>query len=187
MVEVSPPMSIDTLRRLLICDPEKGSIAWSDRPIDFFSAGTPSKQKAICLNWNARFSGKPAFTSVCNGYLSAEIWGRRYLAHRVIWAFAHGDWPQMLDHINGDRRDNRIGNLRVATYSDNAKNMRATKRNTSGVVGVRYCATNKNWRADITSDGVLIALGRFPEMGSAILARKAAEAKYNFHPNHGRA
>ena len=89
-----------------------------------------------------------------------------------------------IDHINGDRYDNRIINLKEATTSENNRNRRITDRNTSGYVGV--VKQGDKWYAYIKVDGKKIHLGTYNTKDEAIQARKQAEKKYGFHENHGK-
>jgi len=79
-----------------------------------------------------------------------------------------------------------VCNLRLATPSENSKNMAISKANTSGMVGVRYQANRSRWTADIRLNGKLHFLGRFKCLGHAISARLDAERRLGFHKNHGR-
>lgn len=92
--------------------------------------------------------------------------------------------PDKVDHKNGIRNDNRWDNLRLADDSENARNRAIPSTNSSGVMGVRWEA-NK-YRAQITFEGVKHHLGMFDTLQEAVAARKEAEARYGFHPNHGR-
>lgn len=168
------------LDALLFCDPEKGILVWKPRAPELF------KNKSRCNSWNARFAYKQAFSELnAAGYYHGRVMGRRLLAHRVIWAFAYGKWPHNhIDHINGNPADNRILNLRVVTRSENRKNSARPNNNTSGVCGVTHFG--KKWQAQIRTDRKLIHLGTFPTRDEAVAARKSAEQKYGFHPNHGR-
>ena len=91
----------------------------------------------------------------------------------------YGFWPpQDVDHINGDRADNRISNLRLATRSENLRNKRKFPTNTSGYVGV-YCYWQRgNWNARISVNGRNINLGYFATKEDAAQARAEAERKY---------
>ena len=72
-----------------------------------------------------------------DGYWRVRVLKREYRAHRVAWLLVYGEWPSKnLDHINGEKMDNRIENLRLATASENMANTGPTKRNTSGYRGV---------------------------------------------------
>lgn len=95
----------------------------------------------------------------------------------------YGNWPQHIDHINGDRLDNRIENLREVDRAENMKNMRMPADNTSGFVGVTR--HYEKWKAQITVNGKHIYLGRFDHKKDAIAARIAANRKFGFHENHG--
>lgn len=162
---------IDTLRSLLDCDPETGKFTWRVR-------GVP--------NWDARYAGKPACVCIGrNGYHKIYILKRKHSVHRVVWAHINGEWPPaQIDHINGIRGDNRISNLRAVSSGENARNQKMSKANKSGITGV-YPAGNK-WSASISVDYKTYYLGTFCTKGDATEARRSAELKHDFHPNHGR-
>ena len=96
----------------------------------------------------------------------------------LAWALRSGKWPEKyIDHINGQKDDNRWCNLREATNQENVRNQtKLRKNNTSGVHGVSQ--KRKLWRADIRVDGHLIYLGSFVEIKDAKTARKEAEEIY---------
>lgn len=99
-----------------------------------------------------------------------------------------GEWPDhQVDHINGDRADNRASNLRGVKNAVNAKNSGLRRNNSSGVLGVRSDGKSKRspWIASIKVDGETIYLGRFATREEAVLKRKEAELRYGYHPNHG--
>ena len=120
------------------------------------------------------------------GYWQVRISGKLYLGHRLAWFLAFGKWPTEIDHINGDRADNRLVNLREVERVDNTRNRKTPCTNTSGVMGVSWDAANSKWQAAIWVDGKSIKLGRHKNFGEACAARKAGEIKYGFHKNHGR-
>ena len=96
------------------------------------------------------------------GYSRIGIDRTRYLEHRLAWLMTHGEWPDTeIDHINGNRSDNRISNLRKATTPQQRHNMKKTCRNTSGVKGVYWDKKNKKWAADICSNSIRTHVGRF--------------------------
>ena len=137
--------------------------------------------------------GKVAGTLSKKGYIKIQIDGKIYQAHRLIWFLINKQWPkEEIDHINHDPADNRIENLREASRSMNTKNMSRDRRNTSGHAGVclytrvgkRVGLVNK-WIAQIVVDTQHKWLGAYATKAEAIEARKAAEVKYGFHPNHG--
>jgi len=94
--------------------------------------------------------------------------------------------PNFVDHINHDRDDNRWVNLRHATKSDNCRNTKMNSRNTSGVTGVYRSNKDGRWEASIKANGQKIFIGRFINLDDAARARKDAEIKHGFHPNHGK-
>jgi hypothetical protein len=95
-------------------------------------------------------------------------------------------WPDELDHINGDKGDNRIVNLREVTRAENNKNKSRYKQNSSGFTGVGWHKVTKKWAAKIRVDGRDYHLGVFASIEAAKEARAAAEKHYGFHENHGR-
>jgi len=125
-----------------------------------------------------------------NGYLQLRLTtnGRNYLAHRIIWTLVHGTIPagMVIDHLNGRGSDNRLANLRLATFAENSKNTKRHKHNSSGVMGVRWVAIRKRWEATIKLNGQKTYLRRFHTFEEAVACRRAAEAQYGYHPNHGR-
>ncbi len=99
----------------------------------------------------------------------------------------HGSFPKhQIDHVNGVRNDNRLSNLRTVTNAENTRNGKKRCTNTSGVTGVSWFKPNKSWGAYINAEGERRFLGLFKDLFSAATARKSAERKYNYHPNHGR-
>ena len=124
-----------------------------------------------------------------NGYIEISINNRKHPAHRLAWLYMTGKWPEMqIDHINGVRNDNRWENLRLADNSINMRNKCLSKRNKSGVTGVRKYIRNGKEKVDayIYLDGKQIFLYRGDDFEKAVQIRKMAEFENGFHPNHGR-
>ena len=119
------------------------------------------------------------------GYREMSINGRKHYTARIIWFYAKGEWPDCIDHINHERTDNRLINLRSVTKAENNRNRSMSSRNTSGVTGVRWNKAARKWVAKITFNGEQIHLGLFSNMADAITARAAAKVEYGFHQNHG--
>lgn len=121
------------------------------------------------------------------GYLCGAVNGRTYRAHRLIWAIAHGSWPDKhIDHINGTKTDNRLLNLRVVTASQNLRNAKMPSTNASGAVGVTWYKAKSKWHASIYGDGGKVHLGYFEKFEDAVTARRIAEVEHGYHSNHGR-
>lgn len=108
-------------------------------------------------------------------YISIELDGRRYQAHRLAWLYVFGVWPKELDHINQNKRDNRICNLREVSRKENMQNVTLHKHNTSGVKGVAWHKQRNKWRAYIFVDYKQISLGVFDFFDDAVSARRTAE------------
>jgi len=131
--------------------------------------------------------GKEMGHSDCNGYKFVSIDFNCYALHRLAWFYMTGEWPKNeIDHINGNKIDNRFCNLRDIPKAMNAQNYQGPqKNNSSGFLGVHYISRPKvkkpynPWRAAITANGKRIHIGYFatPE-----LAHEAyLEAKRKYH------
>lgn len=165
---------------LLKYDPETGKLYWKERE------GITKRQKQEANRFNSRYAGKEALTANCQGYKAGTILNKRATSHRICWLLHYGVWPNNIDHINGDRSDNRIANLRSVTKKENAKNVKKRVTNKSGKPGVYWREKIQRWQANICVEGKSIYLGCFKNIEDAISAREEAEKKYCFHPNHGR-
>jgi hypothetical protein len=182
-------LDIDLLRKIMSLDAQAGKAVWLQRTPDMFIAKGQLKPESLCASFNTRIAGTPALDCLDkkNGYLCGNIFGTRFQAHRVFWAMHSGQWPDGdIDHINGDRKDNRIANLRSVTRTENLKNSSIGRRNTSGVLGVYWANDRKMWRVEIGHESSRIKVGSFPDFEDAIAARRQAEEKYGYHPNHGK-
>ena len=144
------------------------------------------KPRAGDVSWNKVIGGKPSGCLDSKGYIRIRTNGAVWVAHRVIWKLIHGEDPDFIDHINGIRHDNRVGNLRSVTQTENARNTKRKRHNTSGVSGVHWRSKDQRWAATIHNEGKLIRLGQYRSFEDAVKARKTAEIKYGYHENHGR-
>lgn len=115
------------------------------------------------------------------GYRVFSFEGSGYRAHRVIWLIVHGEWPaKHLDHVNGDRADNRLVNLRECGDLQNARNRGKHPRNTSGFKGVSWDSNRGKWIAQIRIGGKRNKyLGRFDSAVEAHAAYCVAAAQYH--------
>ncbi len=109
-----------------------------------------------------------------NGYRYIKLNGVHYLEHRMVWLYVHGCLPEgEIDHINGDKKDNRIENLRQCTRSQNEINKGLSSANTSGCKGVSWHAQSKKWRARLKVNKKEVHLGTFENKADAELAYKS--------------
>ena len=171
--EQKGPWAIDELHECYRLDPVEGRLYHKNRP-----------DKSA--RWNAKFAGMPAFnTTSAGGYKYGCHRYKSVPAHRVIWAMHYGAWPDgEIDHIDHNRANNKVANLRIVTRSENNRNQPLRRDNRSGRVGV--VRAKNGWQAQIGFGGRHHILGKFPTFEEAAAAREAAEIKLGFHSNHGR-
>ncbi len=130
------------LKELLSYDPESGEF-----------------RRRISVSSNAR-AGSVIGVPHTNGYLIAQIDGRKYYLHRLAWLYVHGEFPpDEIDHINRKRDDNRVANLRPATRKQNCRNVSARSNSKSGIRGVCWSKKRRTWEAFINLDGKSKYLG----------------------------
>jgi hypothetical protein len=159
-------LTADCVRSILDYDPETGIFRWKWR-------------EGLRKSDNTRRAEKVAGSLTSNGYIALRINRQDYQAHRLVWLYVHGVWPaDQIDHINGDRADNRIANLREATNQENARNADLRKTNSTGVVGVYWDKRHQKYYAGIIVNDKSIYLGLFSTLEEAAIVRAAAEIKY---------
>lgn len=107
-----------------------------------------------------------------SGYVQTGIKGKYFKNHRLIFMMHHGFVPEFVDHIDGNKLNNRIENLRPATRSENQYNKKLKKQTFSGVKGVTWRNDLKKWRVKITVDGKEITIGNYKSLE---LAKKVME------------
>lgn len=107
--------------------------------------------------------GQEAGWVTWNNYRKISVDGLHYAAHRLAWFYTYGEWPEKdLDHIDGNRLNNSLYNLREASRSENLMNRDKMPRNTSGYKGVSLHRETGKWDARITAYGKQYYLGIFP-------------------------
>jgi len=119
------------------------------------------------------------------GYIRLHIKGRAYLAHRLAWLYEYGKFPNdCIDHIDGNKKNNKMCNLRDVCIADNQKNQPLHTRNKSGTAGVIW--ERNRWKVGIGVNGKTKFIGTYINKEDAIEARLSAEVLYGYHKNHGR-
>lgn len=150
-------LTAERLRSVLYYDPATGIFTWRVSLRGPIKAGMRASSVTNC------------------GYIAVVIDGSRYLAHRLAWLYVFGSWPELhLDHANGNRLDNRIENLRLATMSQNLANARRPRTNTSGFKGVSWVNSRGKWEAYIQVMGRKRHLGYWDDPEKAKSARDHA-------------
>jgi HNH endonuclease len=162
-----PLPSAERLRNLLDYDPETGVLKWKVRT-------------DVSHRWNTRYAGTIAGTVDGDGYLQIKIDDKSMMAHRLAWVIYYGEWPNIVDHIDGSRNNNRISNLRSVTRKLNQRNQKRHKSNTSGRTGVTWNRIRQVWVAHIGHGKKCLYLGSYVEFPEAVKAREAAEQKLGF-------
>lgn len=155
-------ITAEIVRGLLQYDPETGVFVWRvDRQAN-------------------KLKGKVAGRMI-GPYWSLNLFNRNHSAHRVAWLYVHGEWPKhQIDHINGDKTDNRIANLRDVTKSLNMHNIAAPRRDSaSGLRGVGWHRSSQKWRAQLSVNGRRVHLGNFSTKEEAYEAYISAKNTQN--------
>jgi len=115
------------------------------------------------------------------GYLSLRVFGKSIQLHRLAYAFMTGEWPELtIDHINGEKQDNRWSNLRMVSTKINNQNIRKAKQKSkSGLLGAHWVKRLNKWKSAIGVDGVVKHIGYFDTPEEAHMAY--VEKKREFH------
>jgi len=120
------------------------------------------------------------------GYICVRLFNRKFMAHRIIWELHYGEIPKgfEIDHVDMNKANNLLGNLRLATRSQNMLNKKLNPRNTSGYRGVNWNKAAKKWQARIFVNTKPILLGHFDDVLEAAKAYDNALTTYKLE--HGR-
>lgn len=156
------------LKELLNYDPVSGVFIWK-------------KSRGRCA------AGAIAGSLFSNGYVRIHFLNRDQLAHRLAWLYVYGEWPEdEIDHIDGDKKNNSISNLRKCSSGENKQNRKSSGRS-SKYLGVSWATRDKVWISQITVNGVTKKLGAFKvEYEAAEAYRKAKRELHNFNPEVNR-
>lgn len=156
----------DRLKECLDYEPVSGLFYWRERP-DIHT----------CVN--NRDVGSIAGRTTGDCYVTIGIDYEQYSAHRLAFFYMTGSWPvNLIDHIDGDKSNNRWDNLREVTHQQNSFNSNLSKANSSGHKGICWDKKNRKWLVSIMVDRKSKFLGRFVDLQEAIKIRKEAEVFY---------
>lgn len=158
-------ITVERVRELLSYDPDTGIMRWK------------VARGRVAAGSVAGFDEK--------GYRGIRVDGVQTYIHRVAFLHFYGYAPNVVDHLNGDKSDNRIANLRDVDVSLNLRNRARSSNNRSGVTGVFWNSEKRRWTARIKVRGRTIHLGDYLDKKDAAEARKAAERKMDFTERHG--
>lgn len=165
-------LPIAFLRECLEYHPDTGELIWKHRPRAHFKSERGYRQT------NGKLAGKAAGTiNHVTGYILVNFRGDMHPAHRLILAMETGERPDHVDHIDGNRSNNRLENLRSCTKGENLCNRGKQSNNTSGFKGVSR--KGSRWIAKIGKNGVEYPLGSFATPELAHAAYKSGAAKHH--------
>lgn len=160
--DIESDLSAGHLRNILDYNPLNGEFRWKIAPISTVRVG--------------QIAGRLTRLK----YRQISIKRKRYYAHRLAWLYVNGEWPAaILDHINQNRDDNRIDNIRESTSSKNGYNQGRHRNNKSGFKGVYLRKASQKWSAQIKVNTKSIFLGVFSTPEEASNAYAAASKKYH--------
>lgn len=165
MITRSKPLPTRTyLRECFEYDPMSGVATWLERPIEHFET---CRARAT---WNSNRAWGKVGSKNNNGYYSTFINNEPYLLHRLIWKWWYGTEPLIIDHIDRDKTNNRIVNLRSVTRHQNCHNRNMNNNNTSGYAGIDHI--RGRWRARTQLNKETIHIGLYDTLNEAIAAIK---------------
>lgn len=121
------------------------------------------------------------------GYVVVKFKQKAYRGHRIVWEMFNGEIPKgmQIDHINQNRSDNRIENLRIVTNQQNSKNRSMSSRNKSGVNGVGWCKREGKWIVQSRKMNKTVFIGYFNDFNDAVKARQEYDGINGFTDLHG--
>jgi hypothetical protein len=135
---------------------------------------------------NGRNVGDEAGVLTDRGYRRVRIDNLLHMAHRLVWAYHFDSVPEYIDHIDQNKSNNAIGNLRLASKIENGRNISLRKNNTSGIKGVYWATREQKWAAELNINKRPHRLGYFDDIELAELVVTEARNKYHLEfANHG--
>lgn len=155
--EVAIDFVIDGVKLASIIEYSEGKLFWKISPVSWIPIGAEA----------GNVGG--------DGYRRTEIFGKRYLVHRLTYALHHGTMPEVVDHIDRNPLNNDISNLRASDKRLNAYNSGLPSNNKSGVRGVSWCRKANKWTVRFKLNGKYLFLGYYEDIQTATNVRKEYE------------
>jgi len=152
----------EELKKLLHYEPTTGVFTWRVR-----------RQRIA--------AGTIAGTIMNRGYCRIHVNNKLYLSHRLAWLYVYGKLPKELDHINREKTDNRIENLREISHQKNTKNQSLRSDNKSGFTGINWHKCVNKWQVRLRTNGTNIQGGCFSSLKEAVLVRNRLEKQHGFN------
>ena len=183
-----PLPELSYLKERLLYEPNTGEVRWMTRPVEHFKDTAHMTREQNCDKWNARHANKVAGTTTKLGYRQISLDGVLYLGHRLAFFMGNGLEPRLIDHLNGDRSDNRLCNLACVVQADNNKNSSIRSDNTTGIAGVRFTphiSKRSPWRVDGYIGGKLTYVGAYSTLLEAAASRKSWMNRNGYSFRHG--
>lgn len=185
---------------ILMKSPDPKLAAWEYLNRDANSKNLSVEYLKACVNYDSdtgiftrklyrghnSLPGTEINTVGSHGYIDTYLAGRLYLVHRLAWLYENGEWPEYIDHIDRNKLNNRILNLRACTPQENNWNLPKHPKNKSGVTGVTWDAKRRKWYASISLDGKTKSLGAHSDIGDAKKAYEDAVIENRGHFLGGR-
>lgn len=153
-------LTIERLKELLSYDEDSGNLTW-------------------LINKKSAKKGNIVGSKSKQPYCEVHIDGKKYLAHRLVWFYSYGFWPETIDHIDGNTRNNAIKNLREVTISQNSLNKRKSKSNLCGAKNVSFKRDRNKYAVNLDVDGKPRHIGHYANVELAIVAATEARNKYH--------
>jgi hypothetical protein len=160
-------LDLNLVRTRFDYNPETGVVTYSGR-----------ERAHLSPSMRSRKTGRPVGWRDTHGHLNVKINNKDYLLHRVIWLHQFGEWPDgVVDHVNGNKQDNRMSNLRLVSQGINCQNNhKGLKGSFSGTLGVSPGITPGTWLANIRANKHAMRLGTFNSKEEAYDAYLNAKA-----------
>lgn len=159
-------LSASEAREFLSYEKTTGVLVWLKKP----SIGVAAGSVAGCVT--------------SQGYLQIRLKGSPYLAHRLAFLIVEGRWPDEIDHVNGNRKDNSWANIRECTRVQNMRNKRKRK-DSHGITGVTWHKSSGLWRVHIGGGGMKSS-SYYESLLDAVAGRLRLEKELGYSARHGK-